>query len=91
VIAFRTGLAYGNTFDLVDHHRRTIYSELERPPVIARQRGIGAPAPEGWLAKRPSTDRRIGATDEFREGTESAETTTSGVAAVEPPNLRRFR
>jgi hypothetical protein len=50
-----------------------------------------APAPERWLAKRPSTDRRIGATDEFREGTESAEMTTSGVAAVEPPNLRRFR
>jgi hypothetical protein len=32
-----------------------------------------------------------GATDEFREGTESVETTTSGGAAVEPTNLRRFR
>ena len=36
--------AYGNTFDLVDHHRRTLYTELEGPPVIARAEEDRVPA-----------------------------------------------
>jgi hypothetical protein len=65
----------------VDHHGRTIYSELERPPVIARQSGIGHPHLRvvGEEALDGST---YGATDEFREGTESAETKGSGAAAL---------
>jgi aryl-alcohol dehydrogenase-like predicted oxidoreductase len=32
-------LAYGETFDLVDHHRGDVYTELGARPVIARSRG----------------------------------------------------
>jgi hypothetical protein len=36
--------AYGNTFALVDQHRRTLYTELEGPPVIARAEEDRVPA-----------------------------------------------
>jgi hypothetical protein len=36
--------AYGNTFALVDQHRRTLSTELEGPPVIARAEEDRVPA-----------------------------------------------
>jgi hypothetical protein len=36
--------AYGSTFGLVDHHRPSIYTELDGPPVIARAQEHRAPA-----------------------------------------------
>jgi len=74
----------------VDHHGRTIYSELEKATGDRSAEWDRAPALEGWLAEALDGSTH-GATDEFREGAESVEMTTSGVAAVEPPNLRRFR
>jgi aryl-alcohol dehydrogenase-like predicted oxidoreductase len=36
--------AYGNTFDLVDQHRPSLYTHLESPPVVARAEEDRAPA-----------------------------------------------
>jgi hypothetical protein len=40
----RPGFAYDNTFALVDQHHRTLSTELEGPPVIARAEEDRLPA-----------------------------------------------